>query len=185
MLSANDATCIFVAILFVELPLLFVFLFFKFLFFSFFLLDQMQLQLLSTSLIVSILWSISPIVRKYVLRTLPVEMAMLLFSSMHYMCILIFTLGFRRPIINAALPHVTYNVLGLALVTVLVAGLLPNYMYNVILKNNDAYRVNALVSITPVFITLFAVLFLGEHVTLRSGAGVLLITIGIVLLTLK
>ena len=143
------------------------------------------MQLLSTSLIVSILWSISPIVRKYVLRTLPVEMAMLLFSSMHYVCILIFTLGFRRSTIRAATPHVTYEILGLALATVLVAGLLPNYMYNVILKSNDAYHVNALVSITPVFITLFAVLFLGESITFRSGAGVLLITIGVVLLTIK
>jgi len=66
-----------------------------------------------------------------------------------------------------------------------IAGALSWLFYFVALKTGPATAVAALDRLSVVFVVVLAVLFLGESLTLRSGLGVVLLTIGAILMTIK
>lgn len=66
-----------------------------------------------------------------------------------------------------------------------VAGALSWLFYFVALKTGTVTAVAALDRLSVVFVVVFAVLFLGEALTWKTGAGALLIAIGAILMTLK
>lgn len=141
----------------------------------------MQLEVLSSSLLVSLMWSISPIVKKYILRTLPVETLMVVSASIHYIAILVFILVFKREQFNSGIKYVDFGVVGPLLATILIA-LAANYIYLNLLQQNDSYLVTSLTNLSPIFITIIAIIFLKEKVTIKAGLGVVLICMGVVLL---
>ena len=66
-----------------------------------------------------------------------------------------------------------------------IAGALSWLFYFVALKTGPASAVAALDRLSVVFVVVLAVLFLGESLTLRSGLGVVLLTAGAILMTIK
>lgn len=66
-----------------------------------------------------------------------------------------------------------------------IAGALSWIFYFVALKTGPATAVAALDRLSVVFVVILAVLFLGESLTWKSGLGVLLLTAGAILMTLK
>ena len=66
-----------------------------------------------------------------------------------------------------------------------IAGALSWLFYFFALKNGPASSVAALDRLSVVFVLVFALLFLGEHFSWKSGIGAFLITIGAILMTLK
>lgn len=66
-----------------------------------------------------------------------------------------------------------------------IAGALSWIFYFVALKTGPATAVAALDRLSVVFVVILAVLFLGESLTWKSGLGVLLLTFGAILMTLK
>jgi len=66
-----------------------------------------------------------------------------------------------------------------------IAGALSWLFYFVALKTGPASAVAALDRLSVVFVVVLAVLFLGESLTLKSGLGVVLLTCGAILMTIK
>lgn len=66
-----------------------------------------------------------------------------------------------------------------------IAGALSWLFYFFALKIGPASAVAALDRLSVVFVLIFALLFLGEQFTLKSGLGALFVTIGAILMVLK
>jgi transporter family protein len=66
-----------------------------------------------------------------------------------------------------------------------IAGALSWLFYFVALKTGPVTAVAALDRLSVVFVVIFAMLFLGESLTWKTGAGALLIAMGAILMTLK
>ncbi|MFH1207832.1 MAG: EamA family transporter [Patescibacteria group bacterium] len=66
-----------------------------------------------------------------------------------------------------------------------IAGALSWLFYFFALKNGPAPAVAALDRLSVVFVLILALIFLGEHLTWKSGLGALLITAGAVFMVLK
>lgn len=66
-----------------------------------------------------------------------------------------------------------------------IAGALSWLAYFVALRSGPASGVAALDRLSVVFVLIFAVLFLSEQLTWRTGLGAALITLGAVLMTLR
>ena len=66
-----------------------------------------------------------------------------------------------------------------------IAGALSWLFYFFALKTGPASAVAALDRLSVVFVLIFALIFLGEQLTLKSGFGALLITIGAIFMVLK
>lgn len=66
-----------------------------------------------------------------------------------------------------------------------IAGAMSWLFYFYALRNGPAPTVAALDRLSVVFVLILAVLFLGDHLTWKSGVGALLITAGAILMTIK
>ncbi|MFA6553395.1 MAG: EamA family transporter [Patescibacteria group bacterium] len=66
-----------------------------------------------------------------------------------------------------------------------VAGALSWLFYFFALKNGPAPAVAALDRLSVVFVLILALIFLGEHLTWKTGIGALLITTGAIFIVLK
>ncbi len=66
-----------------------------------------------------------------------------------------------------------------------IAGALSWLFYFFALKSGPASGVAALDRLSVVFVLVFAILFLGEHLSWKSGIGAAFITAGAILMTIK
>lgn len=66
-----------------------------------------------------------------------------------------------------------------------IAGALSWLFYFFALRTGSATGVAALDRLSVVFVLIFAILLLGEHLTWKSGSGAVLITFGAILMTVK
>lgn len=66
-----------------------------------------------------------------------------------------------------------------------IAGAMSWLFYFFALKNGQTSSVAALDRLSVVFVLIFAFLFLGDKITVKSGIGALLITTGAILMTIK
>ncbi|PWB38726.1 MAG: EamA family transporter [Parcubacteria group bacterium] len=66
-----------------------------------------------------------------------------------------------------------------------ISGALSWLFYFFALKNGPASGVAALDRLSVVFVLIFAILLLGEHLSWKSGLGAILLTIGAILMSLK
>lgn len=66
-----------------------------------------------------------------------------------------------------------------------IAGALSWLFYFFALKAGPASGVAALDRLSVVFVLIFAILFLGEHLSWKSGVGAAIITVGAILMTIK
>jgi transporter family protein len=86
---------------------------------------------------------------------------------------------------KAKLLHTIENRVLLFIVLSGVSGAISWLFYFFALKTGPATGVAALDRMSVVFVLILAALFLGEHLTWKTGIGGLLITAGAVLMTLK
>lgn len=128
------------------------------------------------------LWAVSPIVKKHLLNQLPIETVMLLVSIAYVLTVSMFIIIFRRPIVANSLKKVTPQIVMLICLIVVICGLFPNYLYNMILKTHDVHIVTALVSITPLFVLFYSMVILKENITISSLIGVVFVCIGIAMI---
>lgn len=66
-----------------------------------------------------------------------------------------------------------------------IAGALSWLCYFFAIKNGPVSGVAALDRLSVVFVLVFAVLVLGDHLTWKSGIGAILLTLGAILMTIK
>lgn len=141
-------------------------------------------MLLLPTLVVTLLWSITPIIQKYALNTGISHVTVMAISGAAYFTCLVWYIFYNSAIVikDIASKKDTLTLFAAIAFTGAVCGFLSNVVYFYLLKNNDAYVVTALVSTAPLATAVLAILFLGESVTLIHGLGVACIVLGCVLL---
>ena len=143
----------------------------------------MSIYPIQISLLVAILWAISPIIHKYVFnRTKISPTTMLVITSPLYFTFVIVYAWFNRKIIIKDLPRLDRYAIGWLAVNTLLGAFLANVLYYVALQHNDSYIVTTIMYSSPIFVFLFAMVFLNERVSWISILGVILTVIGILLI---
>lgn len=129
--------------------------------------------------LVVLLWSIYPVVQKFVLRILsPIEY-LIIIGIVYFTCVVMlmfYTRSSPLAIVKKLGPIEAVSVLFLAVFGYFVSSLL----YNEVMHKKESHWVVAITYATPVLLaTLFAVLFLKERPTPRTLAGIALMTTGV------
>lgn len=139
------------------------------------------MDLIKYSLIIALLWSITPILHKYVLNYNDPFIVILISSLFYAGCTIIYSCVYWKRIKNELkeVDKKTIIILGISSIfTVFLANIILTYLT----KYNKSFSVTALTFSAPLFTTLWAYLFLHEEISLTSLIGVLLIVIGIIIL---
>ncbi len=143
-----------------------------------------MIELLASGLSVAAMWALGPLLQKIVLGRGVSSVTIIAVSG-------IFTLSFgsiflfaKRHDIYKDLGKLDLEILGLIAFAGIVCGLLANYIFLGMLSKYDAYLVNAIAYSSPVFTLVFAMWLLGESISMVSILGFVLLTSGLVLITM-
>ena len=142
----------------------------------------MKLEILSTSLFVSLLWAITPLIQKFVLLTLPVETFMILSSLLGAIVTVLVIMTFKGKVVTKSLRRVKAIHIVLILIMTCLGVIISRYLYFALLQQYDSYLVTSLTSLSPLFVTVFAMVLFKEQVTVKAALGVLLTCVGVILL---
>ena len=132
------------------------------------------------SLMIAVMWALPPIVDKRILMTCDVEpMSFLIIKGgVHIITTAALILVYNNQLVK---DFRKLNVQQLALIatTSIIAGLIANLYYLDVIQKHDSYVMTAIMYSSPLFVFLFALVYLHERVTVYSIAGILLIVIGV------
>lgn len=142
-----------------------------------------QWTLFSLALIVSVLWGIHAVVQKFHLDVLPPETVLVAMTIVYGIAGAIFLYFHRSVVFESA--RTRKKQIGIIMLAALVFSFIPTILYMYALKHMNSYIVSALVSTSPLITMAFGAYFLQENVTAMDMVGVLLITLGIVLIAMK
>jgi drug/metabolite transporter (DMT)-like permease len=144
-----------------------------------------MLDVIYTSLIVSLLWGTSPVIHKMVLsNNIDVKVVMVVSGLFYFGCILAYWFLNANTIHNGMKRLTPLNIAGIAF-TAIITGFVANILYLQALKKHHSYVVSALVYSSPVFTLILAYLLLKEQIMVMGASGVLCIVLGIILLALN
>ena len=142
----------------------------------------MKFELISTSLFVSLIWSFTPLIQKYVLLTLPPETFMVLASILSVVIINLFVLTLRGSVVRQSLRRVRPIHIFLISLMIVMGAVVSRYLYLYLLQHHESYLVISLTNLSPLFVTVFAMVLFKEQVTVKAALGVLLTCVGVILL---
>jgi len=143
----------------------------------------MYLSLLITTLSVSFLWSISPILYKILLNDIHLSTILILIQVVLLIISCIYGLYHWEHIVTDVNK---LNIKNISWIVIAGASLcLGQLLYLYALKHYKAYIVAALCYTSPIFTMLLAYLVLNETISLQCVIGVITIVIGVILLTCK
>lgn len=140
----------------------------------------MQSQAITLSLLVAFMWSLLPLIQKTLLKSISVEVLMVL-GGVAYAVLLVAFFAIHRKKVAREWHTVNLRVVGLVMAIGALA-FVPNIIFLHLLSKHESYIVTALTFVSPVFTAALAYLFLKENVTWASLAGVVLIVAGVMLL---
>lgn len=131
------------------------------------------------ALLAAFLWGMAPVFEKLGLIRISPLAGLTIRNIAITIAVLIIALftNAGKEITHADFKTVAYVVIG-----GIIAGLLGMWSYFEALKHCEASRVAPIVGTYPLFAFIFAMIFLGETLTLQKGIGVLLIVGGVFLL---
>ena len=131
------------------------------------------------ALLATILWGMAPVFEKLgLIHISPLAGLTIRTAAVTVMLVLIVLLTNVHTEILQADPRTVFFLI----ISGILAGLLGTWSYFYALKHGEASRVVPIVGAYPLFAFLFAMLLLGEKLTLQKGIGVILIVSGVVLL---
>jgi uncharacterized membrane protein len=128
--------------------------------------------------IITMLWSITPIIYKILLVEFSAPIIMILTSMAYAVC----TLGYaiiNRVELRQAISRISYRNLGLVVISGVFAGFFANRLYYITMKHHSAHLVTALTALYPAITVILAYFVLSEKIKFMSAAGILLICIGL------
>jgi drug/metabolite transporter (DMT)-like permease len=140
----------------------------------------MSSNLLGTSLVISVLWGVQPIMCKNLLEVMSHTSVMLITGIINIICVVIYAIYHQDDIKTDKLTK--NNFLTLLFIAVFTT-FLTSVMYYNILKDNKSSIVTTLTYTAPIFTLLAGYITLEEQVNIKDIFGVLLVVIGIVTLT--
>jgi drug/metabolite transporter (DMT)-like permease len=136
------------------------------------------------ALLVAFLWGAAVNIHKTLLDKMDHVVVMLVGGFFYFSAVLIYSYLNRYTVMKDWTKLNTYTISLIAINSIL-SGFLAGLIYFYVLKKSDSYIVSALVYSSPVFTLLIAYFVLRERVTWRGFLGVLLITVGIIMIALN
>lgn len=133
---------------------------------------------------VSIIWSIYPVLQKYILRTIsPIEY-FIVTSTILYACV-IGLMFYTKIAPSDVMKKLSAKELAIVLFLGIVGYFTASMLYNELMHKHDSHWVVGITYVTPVLLaTIFAIIFLHEGITLKTMFGILLLASGLITISL-
>jgi len=133
---------------------------------------------------VILLWSLHPIAQKYVMRSIASDEFVVVTGLVYFACVVLYVIGTRM-----RLGDVFAKLSLIDRLLILFVGSLSYFasslLYSKLMQLRDSHWVVAITYATPVLLTtMFAILFLREQPSPKTIAGILLMSSGVLLLTI-
>uniref|UniRef100_A0A6C0I2T4 EamA domain-containing protein n=1 Tax=viral metagenome TaxID=1070528 RepID=A0A6C0I2T4_9ZZZZ len=135
------------------------------------------------SLFIAFLWGLHPIVIKRLLEKFNYFTILFFTNTVMFTCVLLLCYSNTSSFIDDLSIIDTQDLLTLMIVPIFTA-FIGNYLYYNVLKTHESSIVSALVYSAPVFTLILAHLFTNERLTLHSILGILMVSVGVILISL-
>lgn len=146
----------------------------------------MVLPLVPAALSVAMLWSLTPILNKYVMCAHDAPpAAVLIVSGMAYLAALACFAVYHNAEAIRQVRALSTRSLATIVFTSLLTGFVANLLFIYVLHDHDSYIVTSLVYSVPVFTLLLAIVVLHEQVTILGVVGSVLMLAGILCVALS
>lgn len=142
------------------------------------------MNLLLYSMIVALLWGISPILLKSVMNKIDIKLVFILNSLFFIIGVIGYTIYYWNDI-KISSKMISVNDIFLLALAAIVFSFIGNVIYFNLLNNYDSYIVLALVSSSPIFTLFISYVVYQENITTTTIVGILLVIIGIACLSYK
>jgi magnesium-transporting ATPase (P-type) len=136
------------------------------------------------SLLIALFWGISPILHKKVLNNIDTKLVLILNGFFYTLCLIIYTIYNWKDFNQEYNKIDNNNIYTLAFISI-VLSFIPNIFYFFLLKKHDTSIVCSLVNSAPIFTVLISFFILGDKINKYEIAGVILIILGIITISLK
>lgn len=142
-----------------------------------------MIEVLSTALVVSFLFGVTPITHKYLFNLHPISKETMITSGafFYFICALVYFIVNHKTVVTDV-KRLPLSSLAIMASSAVVCGFFANYLYFKAIQRSSSYVVSALIFSSPMFTFVLAYFLLKEEVNIQSGLGVLSIVIGVILL---
>ena len=130
------------------------------------------------SLFVAFLWALGGILQKYSLRTLSPKMLFIIGGALFSVLVIAYGAIHRKEVL-ASFPKIDTPTWASIIGFVTLSMFLSIILFYNLLESNDAYKVNTITYVAPLFTLILAIIFLGERPTIHAALGVGLVVAGI------
>ena len=135
------------------------------------------------ALLVAFLYGLSPILQKVVLNNTHKTVVLVLSSFFYFVASLVFGL-YNWNVMKHGLLNISMSSIAILAFVAVVTAFIANLVFLTILGHHDSYFVTALVASSPAFTLALAYFFLQESINWMGVFGVMLITIGVIVLAM-
>jgi len=136
------------------------------------------------SLFVAFLWGSNPIVIKLLLGKFHYYTILFFTNSIMFTCVLLLCYSNKSLFLHDLS---TINARDIAILTIMpiFVAFIGNYLYYTMLKTHESSIISALVYSAPIFTLIIAYLFTNERLTKYGIIGILMVSIGIIMISLN
>lgn len=142
------------------------------------------MNLILLTLIISVLWGISPIAFKKVLVNIDNKLIFILNSFFYTLCVILYTIYYWSSIKEEYSKIKTNDIYIVAIISIFMS-FIPNIIYFYLLKHYDSSIVTILVSSSPIFTVAISYFIFSEKKTRNEIIGIGLILLGIIFISFK
>ena len=139
-------------------------------------------NILFLGLFVALLWAIPPIAHKFLLKTIDVNLIMIIGGFSYFACLLVYTM-YHYNDVKINFPKLSWTEIFLISVTSIIMAFLANLIYLYMLKKHESYIVCAITYSSPIFVLMFALLFFKQKINFYGYIGVILTVVGLIILS--
>ena len=142
------------------------------------------MNLIFYSLLVALFWGISPIAHKKLLNDMDTKFVLITSGLFYTLCLLFYTFYYWNDF-KQEYSKVEYKNLYYLAIISFILSFIPNILYFYLLKKHDTSVVSALINSAPIFTVLVSFFILGDKINKFEIAGIILIILGIICISLK
>ncbi len=144
----------------------------------------MWLELILPAFLIAFLWALAALMHKYFLNYISAFTLVILTGLIYGITSIISSLFYKeylqKDIFDKIIPEKFWLYL---IIIVVISSYVTHYIYLHLIQKNETHLVIAITFTSPIFVLLYAILVLGKKISLSSSLGVLLITLGTILIS--
>lgn len=143
-----------------------------------------KMHILFPTMALALLWAFPPIIHKHILNTMSFQILMIVSGIVYFLCIVLFA-AFHYQSVSRDFRNIKWQHLVWVSLISIICSFLTNILYYKTLSQHKSSLVTALVAISPIFTAIMAYTILNEKLDLFSVIGILLVTSGVVLMSVS